>query len=234
MESSTACMRLPRDAARPITYRVNAVPIGSWLLTWMIGTCRGSSGTTAAGIGVAALTARVSAFRIRGRWSSMLAISFSSVSYFSVSAASRVVPASDALVIRATSSAALVARVVSKARLCAFMVDLTTGRPETPGGIRPNAARSGASSALMVRIEASALAGIVTSDNSQISVFFRSKPPAFRLWRPSGRIRNPMETPVRRPALIDCQAASIRSFSGPGSSMVGSVASNVIHSAVGV
>ena len=105
------------------------------------------------------------------------------------------------------------------------------GRPETPGGVRPDAARWGASNDLIVWIVVSTFAGTVTRDSSQISVFSRCNPPEASALTPSASGRNPIETPVIRPALIECQASLTRSRTAPGSGTSGRLASKAMPAA---
>ncbi len=112
--------------------------------------------------------------------------------------------------------------------------------PEAPGrtgrsvafGSLPVAASRGASIDLMVEITASALAGTETRESSRTSVAMKRMPPSSI--QEYSRARKPMETARTSPALISPQAVSTRSRSGPDCSMIGSRASNVMPSLVGL
>ena len=203
--------------------RTNAVPIGTFALTEIDGyvvDVRSTDGVT--GTGVALTMLSFSCSRQRARSASMLLTCTASPSCSVDSSSVSVRSPSAPTFMMSAMRAAVAARLFSRFWICSvvvgFMASFSFGR----------------ASDLTVRMVAFAFAGIVTSDSSQISVFVSRRPPDFSRSTPSARMRWPIETPVMTPALMHCQASSTRVFSGPGSSMTGSVASNKIPSGVAV
>ena len=167
------------------------MPFGRFDLTWTTGNAATRPGSV--GTGVALAIESCSSSRHRLTVPSSDCTSADSSSYVLVCSPSSVVPVSAAVCMSCNMAAVLVARLLSAAAICSLIVmagSLARRAPESPGKVTAvTPARD-----FTKRISAPGLLGMVASDSSTISVFFRFSVPVASRSIPSASTRKPIDT----------------------------------------